>query len=330
MRAGEPVAVEVNNRQVQVAGLFALGTSFGIDGSVLTSETNFLRIFPNRQRGLIELGLVRRRGRARIRCACATRSARRCPHDVLVLTRAEFIAKERAYWDASTPIGYVFAFGVAVGLVVGGIIVYQILFADVSDHLAEYATLKAMGYSNAYLSGVVIQQAVILAVLGFLPGLAICLLLYRISSQATRLPLEMTWPRGLGVLGLTVAHVRDLGAGGAAQGALGRPGGRLLMSAAAPIQLEHVNHYFGGGALRRQILFDVSVAIRARRDRDRHGPSGSGKTTLLTLIGALRSAQEGSVRVLGAELRGARQPRARGACAARSATSSRRTTCSTR
>jgi putative ABC transport system permease protein len=204
VRSGRPVAVELNNRQVQVAGLFSFGTSFGIDGSVVTSETNFLRIFPGRQRGLIELGLVRvAPGEDPQRVRDAIRAA--LPRDVLVLTRAEFIAKERAYWDASTPIGYVFAFGVLVGLVVGGIIVYQILFADVNDHLAEYATLKAMGYSNVYLSGVVIQQAVILAVLGYLPGLAICLLLYRVSSRATLLPLEMTWQRGLGVLALTVA-----------------------------------------------------------------------------------------------------------------------------
>jgi putative ABC transport system permease protein len=204
VRSGTPVSVELNNRQIHVAGLFSFGTSFGIDGSVVTSETNFLRIFPNRQRGLIELGLVRvDPGEDSVRVRDAIRAA--LPRDVLVLTRAEFVAKERAYWDASTPIGYVFAFGVLVGLVVGGIIVYQILFADVNDHLAEYATLKAMGYSNAYLSGVVIQQAVILAVLGYLPGIAICLLLYRISSRATLLPLEMTWQRGLGVLALTVA-----------------------------------------------------------------------------------------------------------------------------
>jgi putative ABC transport system permease protein len=204
VRSGAPVSVELNNRQIHVAGLFSFGTSFGIDGSVVTSETNFLRIFANRQRGLIELGLVRvEPGQDPARVRDAIRAA--LPRDVLVLTRSEFVAKERAYWDASTPIGYVFAFGVLVGLVVGGIIVYQILFADVSDHLAEYATLKAMGYSNAYLSGVVIQQAVILAVLGYLPGIAICLLLYRISSRATLLPLEMTWERGVGVLALTVA-----------------------------------------------------------------------------------------------------------------------------
>jgi len=203
VRAGERVEVELNNRRVRVGGLFAFGTSFGIDGSVLTSDTNFLRIFPNRERGLIELGLVRvQPGVDPERVRSVLRET--LPKDVLVLTKAEYVAKEVRYWDQNTPIGYVFSLGVGVGLVVGGIIVYQILFADVNDHLAEYATLKAMGYSNAFLSGVVIQQAVILAVLGYLPGLGIALALYRFSAAQTRLPLEMTWERGVFVLGLTI------------------------------------------------------------------------------------------------------------------------------
>ena len=78
-----------------------------------------------------------------------------------------------------------------------------------------------------------------------------------------------------------------------------------MTAAAAPIQLAGVNHYFGAGALRKQILHEISVEIRAGEIVIVTGPSGSGKTTMLTLIGALRSAQEGSVQVLGAELRGA-------------------------
>ena len=73
----------------------------------------------------------------------------------------------------------------------------------------------------------------------------------------------------------------------------------------APIRLANVNHSFGGGSLRKQILFDISVEIRRGEIVIVTGPSGSGKTTMLTLIGALRSAQEGSVRVFDEELRGA-------------------------
>jgi putative ABC transport system permease protein len=203
-RAGEEIFAEVNDRRVTVVGLFEMGTSFGIDASMLTSETNFLRIFPRRQRGQIDLGLVRLEpGADPVRVRDRLREA--LPGDVLVLTRDEFVAREISYWNATTPIGYVFTFGTIVGFVVGAIIVYQILFADVSDHLAEYATLKAIGYSNGYVSWVVVQQAVILAVLGYLPGLAVCIWLYRTAGAATRLPLDMTWDRGVSVLLLTIA-----------------------------------------------------------------------------------------------------------------------------
>jgi putative ABC transport system permease protein len=170
----------------------------------VTSDVNFLRLFPDQPRGVIHLGLIQLRQGAdvdRVRDEIDDM----LPADVLVFTKEQFIARERAYWGAATPIGYVFAFGAIVGFVVGAIIVYQILFADVSEHLSEYATLKAMGYSNAYLSGVVIQQALILALLGYLPAFGVCIWLYGAAAEATRLPVYMTAARALGVLGATVA-----------------------------------------------------------------------------------------------------------------------------
>jgi putative ABC transport system permease protein len=196
------VDVELNGRAVQVVGVFALGSSFGIDGNVVTNDVNFLRIFPNRAAGAIDFGLVRAADgespealRDRIRAAL--------PADVRVLTRADWIAREQAYWASTTPIGYVFMLGVVVGLMVGAIIVYQILFADVSDHLPEYATLKAMGYTDLWLSGVVVQQAVLLALAGFVPGALISAWLYRVASGATRLPLDLDAAK----LGLVLALV---------------------------------------------------------------------------------------------------------------------------
>jgi putative ABC transport system ATP-binding protein len=78
------------------------------------------------------------------------------------------------------------------------------------------------------------------------------------------------------------------------------------MSASIPIRVNGLNHFFGKGSLRKQILFDVTTEIPAGEIVIVTGPSGSGKTTLLTLVGALRSAQEGSVQVLGEELHKAR------------------------
>src|SRR5262249_47541112 len=159
---------EVNDRRIEVVGLFEVGTSFGIEGSLLMSEDNFLRLFPSRARTQIDLGLVTLDPGADV-AAVRDRIAGVLPADVLVLSRADWMQREKGYWLAATPIGTVFSFGVVIGFAVGAIIVYQILFADVSDHLPEYATLKAMGYSNRFLFGVVLQQAVILAALGFVP-----------------------------------------------------------------------------------------------------------------------------------------------------------------
>ncbi len=200
---GAGVETEVGDRSVRVAGIFAMGTSFGIDANAITSDLNFRRILPHHHRSRIELGLIQLepgQDPNAIRDAIAAA----VPADVELLTRQGYIDRELAYWHTNTPIGYVFSFGVLIGLTVGGIIVYQILFADVSDHLNEYATLKAIGYTNRFLFGVVMQEAVILAVLGFVPGIALTLFLYKTAGAATRLPLMMTTERAVLVFGLTV------------------------------------------------------------------------------------------------------------------------------
>jgi putative ABC transport system permease protein len=202
-RDGETVMTEVNNRTIQVGGLFTLGPSFGIDATLVTSEDNFLRLFPSRPRTQINLGLVRvedgvdpNRVRDELRALL--------PKDVLVMTRDDFIAREVKYWNSATPIGFVFAFGAIMGFVVGTVIVYQILFSDVSDHLAEYATLRAIGYSNGYVSRVVVQQALILAVLGYGLGTLATVQLYEIARTATLMPIELSQERALSVLGATM------------------------------------------------------------------------------------------------------------------------------
>jgi putative ABC transport system permease protein len=203
VRAGRRVATEVAGRRVDIVGLFSLGTSFGVDGTLLVSDENFLRILPYRKRGIVNIGLIGLKTgfdpvevRSRISAAL--------PKDVLVLTHQQMVDKELAYWTRNTPIGFVFKLGLIMGLIVGSIIVYQVLYTDVSDHLGEYATLKAMGYHDRYLFSVVIQESVILSVFGFVPGIGLSLLLYSVAARATLIPIHLTATRGAAVYALTL------------------------------------------------------------------------------------------------------------------------------
>jgi putative ABC transport system permease protein len=202
--AGQPVSAEINDRRVAVASMYEVGTSFGLDGGIISSDLNFLRILPTRKKSAIDFGLIKLEpGQDAAEVQARIRES--VPMDVRVLTRQEFMDLEIQYWNKTTPIGYIFAFGAVMGLIVGLIIVYQILFADVQDHLKEYATLKAMGYTHGYLRNVVLQEAIILAVLGFIPGLGIAHLVFTKGADATRLPLEMSVQSAAGVFVLTVA-----------------------------------------------------------------------------------------------------------------------------
>ncbi|MDZ4730343.1 MAG: ABC transporter permease DevC [Xanthomonadales bacterium] len=199
-----PLKTEINNRQMEVVGLFEMGTSFGIDGNVITSDDNWLRLFPERPRDEIQLGLIHLDDPAKAN-EVRDRLQAYLQQDVVVMTRADFVERETNYWNSATPIGYIFAFGAIMGLVVGAIIVYQILFADVSEHLREYATLRAIGFRSRFVSGIVLQQAGILAVLGFIPGVLAVHWLYGKAAAATNLPLYLTFDRAMTVFLLTLA-----------------------------------------------------------------------------------------------------------------------------
>jgi len=203
-RKNGSVVTELNDREVKVVGLFEMGTSFGIDGNLITSDDNWLRLFPERPRNEIQLGLIRLHDGADVN-AVRDRMRSYLPLDVLVMTKADFVERERQYWNHATPIGYIFAFGAIMGFVVGAIIVYQILFADVSEHLSEYATLRALGYKSRFISGIVVQQALILGVLGFIPGTLVVVWLYGKAAAATNLPLYLTQDRTLVVFAMTLA-----------------------------------------------------------------------------------------------------------------------------
>ncbi|MDQ1077689.1 DevC protein [Pseudoroseomonas cervicalis] len=160
------------------------------------SETNFRRLMPERPFSNADLVAIRLRPGADP-AAVRDRLAALLPPDVAVLTQPELVAWELRYWETATPIGFIFTFGSLMGLIVGMVIVYQILFSDVAGHLREYATLKAIGYTNAYLGRVVLSAALLLAVLGFIPGAIAAGLLYEVVGRATFLPLAMEWGRSL-------------------------------------------------------------------------------------------------------------------------------------
>jgi putative ABC transport system permease protein len=197
------VETELNNKLISVKGLFTNGSSFAADGNVITSDSTFLQLFPDRKPEQIEVGLITLKPGTNVK-QVQSQLAAGLPNDVKVLTTEEFAQIEKNYWAGGTGIGFIFGLGVGVGFIVGIVIVYQILYADVSDHLPEYATLKAMGYTNLYLLGVLTQEALLLAVLGFLPGFALSFGLYQVTYAATLLPISMTVDRAISVLVLTI------------------------------------------------------------------------------------------------------------------------------
>lgn len=200
---GKPISTELGGKRVNVVGLFTLGPSFGADGNVILSDLNFLRLFPNRKLGQIELGLIQLKPHTDAQAVLKKIEAS-LPKDVKILTHQGFVDFEKNYWKTSTAIGFIFTLGVGMGFIVGTVVVYQILYSDVSDHLSEYATLKAMGYKNLYLEGIVFQESIILAVLGYIPGFALSLGLYDLTKATTFLPIEMTLIRALMVFILTI------------------------------------------------------------------------------------------------------------------------------
>ncbi|MDZ8104129.1 MAG: ABC transporter permease DevC [Nostoc sp. DedQUE12a] len=194
---------ELNDKLVSVKGLFTDGASFAADGNVITSDSTFGQLFPDSKPDRITVGLITLKQGVDAQ-KVQSQLAAALPKDVKVLTPEEFAQIEKKYWEAGTAIGFIFGLGTGVGFIVGIVIVYQILYSDVSDHLPEYATLKAMGYTDGYLLRVLFQEALFLAILGFIPGLILSAGLYQLAYTATMLPLFMKLERAISVWILTL------------------------------------------------------------------------------------------------------------------------------
>jgi putative ABC transport system permease protein len=166
--------LELASKKLKLVGTFALGSDFAHDGNLLMSSENFARYFPLRKRfgdplSVVDIGVVKVEDDysvADVRKVLETTLNK----DVFVLTREEYLAKEIRFWDKSTPIGTIFLAGKIIGFVVGMVICYQVIYSDITDHMPEFATLKAMGYPTRYFIGLIIVEAILLAIIGFLPG----------------------------------------------------------------------------------------------------------------------------------------------------------------
>ena len=196
------VNVQINSAQVQVSGLFSIGSSFAADGNAIVSDSTFMRIHPERSPDKMEVGLIKLKPGANVEQVKAT-ITRALPTDTRILTPLEWAQIEQDYWS-TTGIGFIFGIGVAMGFGVGVVIVYQILHSDVSDHLPEYATLKAIGYSNSYLIIMLLQEVLILACCGFIPSYMLSTVVYQITYSATLLPIAMSTQRAITVFIMTV------------------------------------------------------------------------------------------------------------------------------
>jgi putative ABC transport system permease protein len=196
---GMVVELETGLRH-QVVGTVALGPNFGFDGYLLMSGGTWKALGNSDN---VSLGLVRLRPGSLV-ADVQRRLQAQLPPDVVLLTPAQLRRREVEFTTRATPSGVIFGTGLAIGLVIGVVICYQILFNAIWQNLPQYATLKAMGFTNRHLVWVVMQQALILSVLGFLPGLLAGGLLYAAIEFRTSIIMDLTLGRASLIFSLTV------------------------------------------------------------------------------------------------------------------------------
>jgi putative ABC transport system permease protein len=199
---------ELNGVAITVEGEFTIGPGLGADGLIVTSAQTYARLAGAAAVERPALGLIKLKSGTED-CAAVKAGLKNylssARGEVEILTRDEVKQTEQDYWLKRTPVGVIFKMGVVVACLVGVVFVYQVIATDITDHSAEYATLKAMGYSSLYLSGIVLRQAGTFAVLGYVPGLLVALLLYWLGQRYEQILLFPTWERVVGVLLLSIA-----------------------------------------------------------------------------------------------------------------------------
>jgi putative ABC transport system permease protein len=196
----------LNSAAVRIVGRFALGPDFENDGTVVVSGTTFGKLLPDPTGGppQVELGVITLRpgsDASAVRQALTTA----LPAGVAVLTKPQLLELERKFQADVSSAGPIFVMGTLVGFIVGMLISYQVIYTDLSEQLPQYATMKAMGYSTRYLVRVVLEQATLSALAGWVPAWLVALLLFRIIGAIALLPLHMNFELTILSLALTVA-----------------------------------------------------------------------------------------------------------------------------
>lgn len=191
------VETEVGSRNLTIIGQFTLGTGFEA-GLIMVGDQTFARVFGGRSLSSVNVGLVKLRAGADPQ-RVAAQLRRDLPADVRVLTRTELAANEERYWHVNTSTGVIFGCGVLVAILFGVVITYQVLSLEVNQRLSEYATLKAVGFSDGYMSWIVLKQAAFFAAVSFVPGVFIAMGIYHIGAIMSGLPMGMTFARAASV-----------------------------------------------------------------------------------------------------------------------------------
>lgn len=198
-------ATELFLSKIHIAGEFTIGTGYGADGMLLMSDQTFSQIFGGVSLDNVSLGLIQLKPGADAREVAAAMQALFPSGEVRVYTRAQMEDKEKNYWVSKTSLGVIFILGVVVALIVGVVFVYQVISSDITNRFSEFATLKAMGYPQGYLNRVVLEQAALLGLAAYVPGVLISLVLYEITRTQKNILIGMTWSRLAGVLVLALA-----------------------------------------------------------------------------------------------------------------------------
>ncbi|MFZ9148524.1 MAG: ABC transporter permease DevC [Vulcanococcus sp.] len=197
------------SKTFRAVGLFKLGSTFAADSNLISSDSTAIQLaYRQINTGEISMGLIRLAGNADL-ARIQLKLKQMYGSELQVLTKEELIEQERNYWNTASSFGVIFGFGTIMGLLVGGVVVYQVLYTDVSDHLKEYATLKAMGFANNFILILVVQEAFLLGVSAFIPATLISAGMYAFLTSASGIRIEMTSGKTalVGILTLSVCAI---------------------------------------------------------------------------------------------------------------------------